>query len=352
MKRAAGISVVVMVMVGLALVGCKKKPQDKPAADKAGMAGAASKRPVAMDTMDAMRAAAMAPDAMRAAAKQPKAKAKAKPGMTTLALKMEKPGGMIVIPKGKNPLAGVDISKGFGEGWFQKGTPAGMGQPATMTPTAPVTMTPTAPVTMTPGMATAMMPTMAPPGTAPAAMTPAAMTPGTMTPGTTTARTKPQPLPYTRYVHPDKTFAFRHPTGWTPKVKVGKMKGIPTFIIQVRKNPAQTGPGELGALAFVLPKKAPDSKATCLKMIAIVKKSTPSLKTGPLKPVKKTGLFMFQATSTEDNKKQISLGFCGTAHQRVMILSYFTVGQSFGSYAYGYQLGQALYTFTSDLLKK
>jgi len=35
-----------------------------------------------------------------------------------------------------------------------------------------------------------------------------------------------------------------------------------------------------------------------------------------------------------------------------MILSYFSVAQSHGSYAYGYQLGLALYTFTSDLLKK
>jgi hypothetical protein len=335
LKHVAGILVV--AMVSLMPMGCKKKPKDKTAAKgpKADMTGAESMRPVAMDAMGAM-------DAMRAAAMGPKA------GMTTLSLKMEKPGGMIVIPRGKNPLAGVDISKEFGEGWFKKGDPPGMNQPATMTATAPATMTPAAPVTMTPGMA----PAMAPPGMSPAAMTPAAMTPAAMTPATPAAKTKPQPLPYTRYVHPDKSFAFRHPTGWTPKVKVGKVEGIPTFIIQVRKDIAQTGPGELGALAFVLPKKAPDSRATCQKMIAIVKKTTPSLQAGPLKPVQKTGLLMFQATSVENGKKQVSLAFCGTAHGRIMILSYFTVGQSFGNYNYGYQLGLALYTFTSDLLKK
>ena len=110
--------------------------------------------------------------------------------------------------------------------------------------------------------------------------------------------------------------------------------------------------GELGALAFVLPQKAPDSKTTCQKMIEIVKKTTPTLKTGPLKPLQKTGLFMFQALSVENNEKQISLAFCGTAHKRIMILSYITVQQSHGNYSYGYQLGLALYTFTSDLLKK
>ncbi len=330
-KSVAGI--LVMVTVGLAPVGCKKKPRDKGAADKSGMTGAESMRPVATDSMGATGSM----DAMDAMdAMEPKA------GMTTLALKMEKPGGMIVIPKGKNPLANVDISKGFGEGWFKKGDHPGMNQPATMTPAAPTAMTPAAPVTMTPGMAPAMTPAMVPEGMAPAAMTPA----------TPPAKTKPQPLPYTRYVHPDKSFAFRHPTGWTPNVKVGKVKGIPTFIIQVRKNPAQTGPGELGAMAFVLPKKAPDSKTTCQKMIDIVKKTTPSLKTGPLEPVQKTGLFMFKAFSMDGGKKQLSLGFCGTAHGRIMILSYFTFGQTYASPSYGYQLGVALYTFTSDLLKK
>jgi hypothetical protein len=324
-RVAATVAVTVAVTVALtalAWVGCKKKP--KGTDDKS-----------AMTAMDVMRPAtpmdaAMRPAAMRAA---PQA------GMTTLALKMEKPGGMIVIPKGKNPLAGVDISKGFGEGWFKKGDPPGTNQPSM--PATPAAMTPAAPVAMTPGTAPGMAPAMTP------AMTPAAMT---ATPGVPAA--KPQPLPYTQYVHPDKSFAFRHPTGWTPKVKVGKIKGVPTFIIQVRKDTTQTGPGELGALAFVLPKKGPDSKVTCQQMIAIVKKTTPSLQTGPLKPLQQTGLYMFRATSMEGNQKQVSLAICGTAHQRIMILSYFTIGQPYANHAYGYQLGLALQTFTSDLLKK
>lgn len=329
MKRVAGIMMV--AVVALAWVGCKKKPKDKAAGDKAAMTAMDAMRPAAMDvmrpaTMDAMRPVAMGPAAMAA--------------MSVVALKMEKPTGMVVIPKGKNPLAGVDISKGFGEGWFKKGDPPGAMSPGT-TPTAPTAMA-AGPVTMAPVMAPAAM--------APA-MAPAAMTPG-MAPGAPAAKAKPQPLPYTRYVHPDKSFSFRHPTGWTPKVKVGKIKGIPTFIIQVRKDAAQAGPGEIGSIAFVLPKKGPDSQTSCKQMIALVKKSTPSLKTGPLKPVQKTGLFMFQAMSVENGKKQVSLAFCGTAHKRIMILSYFTVGQTYGNYAYGYQLGLALYTFTSDLLKK
>jgi len=336
-KRVAWIGVVMVVT--LALGGCKKKPKDKGTDDKAAMASMDAMRPAAMETM---RVAAMGPEAMRTA---PMA------AMAIVALKMEKPGGMVVIPKGKNPLAGVDISKGFGEGWFKKGDPPGMGQPSTTA--TPAAMTPAAPVAMEPAMGLVM----APAAMTPAATTPAAMTPAAMTPAAPAAKAKPQPLPYTRYVHPDKSFAFRHPTGWTPKVKVGKVKvgrieGVPTFVIQVRKDITLTGPGELGALAFVLPQKAPDSKVTCQQMIALVKKTTPSLKTGPLKPVQKTGLFMFQAMSVENGKKQVSLAFCGTAHQRIMILSYFTVGQSYGNYAYGYQLGLALYTFTSDLLKK
>lgn len=326
MKRVAEILVV--IMVATVWVGCKKKPKDKGTDDKAAMASMDAMRPAGMDAMRVAAMDAMRPEAMRAA---PMA------GMAIVALKMEKPGGMVVIPKGRNPLAGVDISKGFGEGWFKKGDQPGANQPtmtATLAAMTPAAMSPAAPVTMAPVMA------------------PAAMTPAAMSPATPAAKAKPQPLPYTRYVHPDKSFAFRHPTGWTPKVKVGKIKGVPTFIIQVRKDAAQTEPGELGALAFVLPKKAPDSKTSCQQMIAMMKKTAPSLKTGPLKPIQKTGLFMFQAMSVENGKKQVSLAFCGTAHQRIMILSYFTVGQSYGNYAYGYQLGLALYTFTSDLLKK
>lgn len=328
MKQVAGI--LVLAVVATAWMGCKKKPKDAGKQDKAGMAAMDAMRPAAME---AMRPAGM--DAMRPVARR----AAAKPGMATVALKMEKPSGMVVIPKGKNPLAGVDISKGFGEGWFKKGD-----SPRTNQPPMPATaaMTPTSPVAMAPAMA------------APAAMTPAAMAPAAMRPATATpkAKTKPQPLPYTRYVHPDKSFTFRHPTGWTPKAKVGKIKGVPTFLIQVRKDATKTGPGELGALAFILPKKAPDSKVSCKRMADIIKKNTPSLKVGPLKPVQKTGLYMFHARSVEDGKNQVSLAFCGTAHKRIMILTYFTVGQEYGSWAYGYQLGLALYTFTSDLLKK
>jgi hypothetical protein len=325
MKRVAGI--LVLAVVATAWMGCKKKPKDTGKQDKAGMAAMDAMRPTAMD---AMRPAGM--DAMRPVARR----AAAKPGMAIVALKMEKPSGMVVIPKGKNPLAGVDISKGFGEGWFKKGD-----SPRTNQPPMPATaaMTPTSPVAMAPAMATvAVQP--------PAVMRPTAVPPK---PGT---KTKPKALPYTRYVHPDKSFAFRHPTGWTPTAKVGKIKGVPTFLIQVRKDATKTGPGELGALAFVLPQKGPDSKVSCKRMADIIKKNTPSLKVGPLKPVQKTGLYMFQAKSVENGKKQVSLAFCGTAHKRIMILTYFTVGEEYGSWAYGYQLGLALYTFTSDLLKK
>ncbi len=324
-KRVVGILMV--AVIALAWVGCKKKPADKAKGDKA-----------AMTAMDVMRPVAMRPEAMRPEAMRPAPKS-----MSVVAVKMEKPTGMVVIPKGKNPLAGVDISKGFGEGWFKKGQP-GMTQPAmpaplAMTPTAPVAMSPAAPVTMAPVMAVSM---------APVAMAPAGMRPAPAA----KAKTKPKPLPYTRYTHPDKTFAFRHPTGWTPKVKVGKVKGVPTFFIQVQKVAGKTDPGELGSLAFVQPKKAPDSRTSCKQLISIVKKGAPGLKTGPLRPLQKTGLFMFQAMAMVNGKKQVSLCFCGTAHKRIQILSWFSVGQDFASGSYGYQLGVALYTFTSDLLKK
>jgi hypothetical protein len=238
---------------------------------------------------------------------------------------------MVVLPKGKNPLANVDISKGFGEGWFGKG---GM-TPAPMTPEA---MTPEA---------------MTPEAMTPEAMTPEAMTPTPRVPARARARAAGTPaLTYAQYVHPDKSFGFRYPAGWHPVAKVGQQNNIPVIIVQVKKDPQTSVKGELGAIALILPKQGPDARKSCQAMVQIVRKGTPSLETGPLKPLEGTPLLMFQARHEENNQQLESLAICGTAHGRIMFLSYLSIGKGEGNYEVGRQLGKALITFTSDLLKK
>ncbi len=305
-----------VALLAVALVGCKKKPKDEGKAS-----GETTKAAMTMEAMAGMEA--MTP-AMRAEARRPAMRT-----TSLVAAKLDKPSGMVVLPKGKNPLAGVDIGKGFGEGWFGKG-----GEPA-MTPEA------MAPTVMTPE---AMAPNAAP-------MTPAAMTPATPAARPATPA-KPKPLPLAQYIHPDKSFGFRYPEGWKPVAKVGKQNGVPVILVQAKKDPTDTAKGELGAIAIILPKNGPSTQQSCQAMIKLVKKGTPSLKTGPLKPLKGTQLLMFKATHTENNQSLFSLGLCGTVHGRIMFLSYFSLGKQYGSYASGYQLGQALFIFTSDLLKK
>ena len=321
-KRIVGL--IFVITLALAVVGCKKKPKKDDGKGPGAMAPAAMTPPME---------APMTPPVMKPATVG-----------KTLA-KIGKPLGMVVLPKGKNPLAGVDISKGFGEGWFNKG-----GQPASTPPATPATTPPvTPPVAATPPTMAAPPPAMVPVTPPPAMPTPA-VTPAVIP--TAPAAAHPTELPYAQYIHPDRSFGFRYPTGWTPTANVRKHNNVPIIIVQVRKTPGSTSPGELGALAFILPQKAPNAQISCQKMIAVAKQGTPTLKTGPLQPLQKTGLLMFQAVHTENNAKHVSLGICGSAHGRVMFLSYFSVGMSFGSKPYGWQLGKALYVFTSDLLKK
>ena len=61
---------------------------------------------------------------------------------------------------------------------------------------------------------------------------------------------KPAALPYSQYVHPDRSFGFRYPTGWTPKAQVGQKDGIPIIVIQVQRQVgsavAGVAPGVMG----------------------------------------------------------------------------------------------------------
>jgi hypothetical protein len=326
MSRGLTINTLVMaavLTVTTALVaspGCKKKPADdsRPGegSDMAGKATAmdAMKSMAAGDGMDAMgsarRAGARRPGARRAGA--------------LVATPLDRPAGMVVIPKGKNPLAGVDIGKGFGEGWFGKGEP-----PPAMTPEP----RPAEPRPAEPRPAEPRTPARAP-------------TPRNARPAGTAE------LTYARYVHPDKSFGFRYPKGWHPVAKVGQQDNIPVIIVQVKKDPASSAKGELGALALILPKQAPPSRKSCETLVKIVRKGTPDLKTGPYQPLKGTPLLMFQARHTDDNQPLDSLAICGRAHGRIMFLSYLSVGKDAGDYQTGRRLGKALIAFTSDLLKK